>query len=131
MKASRVAALTATLLTAAVLPSAAQQAPSTPRSPAASTQQGQQGQMSDTMVTKVGTALRHVAMIRQQYSQRAQATKSPQEQQSLSDQAKNEMVKAIGDQGLSVQQYQQAIQLAQNDETLKRRLLSVAESGDK
>ncbi len=87
--------------------------------------------MSDAMVTKVGTALRHVAMIRQEYSQRAQGTNSPQQQQALSDQAKNEMVKAIGDQGLSVQQYQQAIQMAQNDDTLKRRLLSVAESSDK
>jgi len=86
--------------------------------------------MSDAMVSKVGTALRHVATIRQQYSQRAQGANS-QQQQALSDQAKNEMVKAIGDQGLSVQQYQQAIQMAQNDETLKRRLLSVAEAGDK
>jgi uncharacterized protein DUF4168 len=128
MKASCSVALMASLLTAASLPAAAQQAPAAPRPPAASSQQGQ---MSDAMVTKVGTALRHVAMIRQQYSQRAQATSSPQQQQALSDQAKNEMVKAIGDQGLSVQQYQQAIQMAQNDDTLKRRLLSVAESGDK
>ncbi len=87
--------------------------------------------MSETMVAKVGTALRHVAMIRQEYSQRAQSTNSPQQQQALSDQARTEMVKAIGDQGLSVQQYQQAIQMAQNDDSLKRRLLSVAEAGDK
>jgi hypothetical protein len=85
--------------------------------------------MSDTMVQKVGSALRHVAMIRQQYSQRAQEAKSPQQQQTLSDQAKNEMMKAIGDQGLSVQQYDQTIQMAQNDETLKQRLLSAAQSG--
>jgi hypothetical protein len=39
------------------------------------------------------------------------------------------MVKAIGDQGLSVQQYDQAIQMAQNDATLKQRLLSAAQSG--
>jgi Domain of unknown function (DUF4168) len=128
MKASQPVALTVFLLMAAALPAAAQQAPATPRPPAAPSQQGQ---MSDAMVTKVGTALRHVAMIRQEYSQRAQGTSSPQQQQALSDQAKNEMVKAIGDQGLSVQQYQQAIQMAQNDDTLKRRLLSVAESGDK
>jgi hypothetical protein len=127
MKASQAVALTASLLTATGLPAAAQ-APAAPRPPVAGSQQGQ---MSDAMVTKVGTALRHVAMIRQQYSQRAQATNSPQQQQAISDQAKSEMVKAIGDEGLSVQQYQQAIQMAQNDETLKRRLLSVAEAGDK
>jgi hypothetical protein len=128
MKASRVIAATTSVLVIAALPAAAQQAPATPRSSAAPSQQGQ---MSDAMVTKVGTALRHVAMIRQQFSQRAQATKSEQQQRALSDQARNEMVKAIGDQGLSVQQYQQAIQMAQNDDTLKRRLLSVAESDDK
>ena len=129
MKASRAVAMAASLLLTAALPTAAQQAPSA--APGAQAAPSQKGQLSDAMVTKVGTALRHVAMIRQQYSQRAQATSSPQQQQVLSDQAKNEMVKAIGDEGLSVQQYQQAIQMAQNDETLKRRLLSVAEAGDK
>jgi hypothetical protein len=119
MRASRAVAVAATLLMTSVLPVAAQQAPVAP---------SQQGQMSDAMVHKVGTALRHVAVIRQQYSQRAQSAKSPDQQQSLSDQAKNEMVKAISDQGLSVQQYDQAIQMAQNDATLKQRLLSAAQS---
>jgi hypothetical protein len=102
-------------------PAVAQQTPAAPV---------QQGEMSDAMVTKVGTALRHVAMIRQQYTQRAQAANTPQQQQNLSDQARSEMLKAIGDQGLSVQQYDRAIQMAQNDETLKRRLLSVAQSSE-
>ena len=85
--------------------------------------------MSDMMVQKVGTALRHVAMIRQQYSQRTQSVNS-QQRQTLTDQANKDMLKAIRDQGLSVQQYDQAIQMAQNDATLKQRLLSVAQSGD-
>jgi hypothetical protein len=126
MKASQAVAAAAALLMTFALPVAAQQSPGVAQSPGATSQQGQ---MSDTMVQKVGTALRHVAMIRQQYSQRAQSEKSPQQQQTLSNQAKNEMVKAIGDQGLSVQQYDQAIQLAQNDETLKQRLLAAAQSG--
>ena len=71
--------------------------------------------MSDAMVRKVGTALRHVATIRQQYSQREQSAKSPEQQQKLTDQAKKDMVKAIGDQGLSVDQYSQAMQMAQAD----------------
>jgi hypothetical protein len=119
MKASRTAAAVAALMMAVAVPAAAQHTSAAP-----------QGEMSDAMVTKVGTALRHVAMIRQQYSQRAQTANSPQQQQVLSDQARSEMPKAIGDQGLSVQQYDRAIQMAQNDETLKRRLLSVAQSGD-
>jgi len=86
--------------------------------------------MSDAMVTKVGTAMRHVAKIREQHSQRAQAAKSPQQQQALSDEAKNKMLTAISNEGLSVQQYTQAIQMAQNNQALKQRLLSVVQSGD-
>lgn len=102
-------------------PAVAQQAPTAAPS--------QQGQISDAMVHKVGTALRQVAMIRQQYSQRAQSTSSEQ-QQTLSDQAKRDMLKAVNDQGLSVEQYDHTIQMAQNDETLKHRLLTVARSGN-
>ena len=120
MKVSRVVAAAAAVLMACAAPVAAQQAPVAP---------SQQGQMSDSMVQKVGAALRHVAMIRQQYSQRAQSVGSTQERQTLSDQAKTDMMKAIGDQGLSVQQYDEAIQMAQNDATLKQRLVSAAQSG--
>ena len=120
MKASRAVAVAAALLTAsAALPAIAQQTPGVTSQPS---------QMSDAMVHKVGVALRNVAEIRQQYSQRAQSM-APQQQGTLDDQAKNEMVKAISDQGLSVQQYQQAIQMAQADPSLKQRLLSVAQSG--
>jgi hypothetical protein len=121
MRVSRAVAVAAALLMAsAALPATAQQT---------SGVTSQQGQMSDAMVHKVGVALRHVADIRQQYSQRAQSM-SPQQQGTLDDQAKNEMVKAISDQGLSIQQYQKAIQMAQADPSLKQRLLSVAQSGN-
>ena len=53
------------------------------------------------MVHKVGAALRQTVTIRQKYAERAQATKSPQEQQALTTQAQTEMVQAISDQGLS------------------------------
>ena len=85
------------------------------------------GEMSDAMVHKVGTALRHVATIRQTYQQRAQAANNQQQIQDLNDQAQKEMVKAISDQGLSVQQYQQAIQMAQANPTLRQRVISAAE----
>jgi hypothetical protein len=123
MKASHKIAATAALLIAGALPAAAQQQ-QMPAAPA------QQGQLSDAMVTKVGTALRHVSVIRRQYTQRAQAANSQQEQQAISAQARDEMAKAISDQGLSVQQYDQAIQMAQHNDTLKQRLISVAQSGE-
>jgi hypothetical protein len=70
-----------------------------------------------------------MAQIRQGYTQRAQSANSQQQQQELTDQAQKDMAKAISDQGLSIQQYNQVIQMAQTDPTLKQRLLSVAQSG--
>ena len=63
------------------------------------------------------------------YTDRAQATKSQEQQQQLTEQAQGDMIKAINDQGLSVQQYNQVIQMAQADPSLKERLLSVAQAG--
>jgi Domain of unknown function (DUF4168) len=71
-----------------------------------------------------------VVTIRQQYAQREQSETSPEQQQRLTDQAQKDMVKAIGEQGLSVDQYSQAIQMAQADPALRQRLVSVAQSGD-
>jgi hypothetical protein len=127
MKASHLVAATTAMLLAAAFPAVAQQQ-QVPSAAAAPAQQGQM-QMSDTMVTKVGTALRHVTLIRRQYSQQAQAASTPQQKQTLSEQARGDMIKAISDQGLSVQQYDQAIRMAQHDDTLKQRLLSVAQAG--
>jgi len=98
----------------------------TPQPPGAASQKDQ---LSDTTVQKVGKALRQAATIRQQYSDRAQATKSQEQQQQLTEQAQGDMIKAINEQGLSVQQYNQVIQMAQADPSLKERLLSAAQAG--
>lgn len=129
MIAFRTAAATAVVAMMLAIPAHAQQARTGPATqvPGAATQQGQ---MSDAMVHKVGKALRHVASIRQQYAQRAQSVASPQQQQTLTDQAEKDMEKAINDEGLSVQQYDQAIQMAQADPTLRHRLVSAAQSSD-
>ena len=89
----------------------------------------QQGTVSDAMVHKVGAALRQTVTIRQKYAERAQSQTSAQDQQTLTTAAQTEMVQAISDQGLSVQQYNQVIQMAQADPSLKQRLLSAAQSG--
>jgi phage protein D len=87
--------------------------------------------MSDAMVQKVGAALRQVTAIRQTYEQRAKTADTQQQTQDLNNQARQEIVKAISDQGLSVPQYQQAIQMAQANPTLRQRVISAAEqSGD-
>jgi vacuolar-type H+-ATPase subunit H len=125
-----VALATAVVVATAVVPALAEQAgrdAAAPQAPGTTTQRGEQ--LSDMTVQKVGKALRQAATIRQQYTDRAQS-KPPQQQEQLTEQAQGEMIKAINDQGLSVQQYNQVIQMAQADPTLKQRLLSVAQSGE-
>ncbi len=122
----RAAVVAAAIAAAVAVPALAQQNGSDAQTPGATIQQGD---LSDAMVQKVGTVLRQTVTIRQKYAERAQATKSSQEQQALATEAQTEMVQAISDQGLTVQQYNQVIQMAQADPTLKQRLLAAAQSG--
>ena len=127
----RAAVTTAALLMATVVPAFAQLGGSTaPPVTRAPDTVPQTSQVDDVTVNKVGTALKHVSVIRQRYAQRAQSTDSPQEKQALTSQAQQDMMKAIGDQGLSVQQYDQTIRLAQSDQGLRQRLIAVARSAD-
>jgi hypothetical protein len=71
--------------------------------------------------------LRHISAIRKTYEQRAKAADNQQQMQDLNNQAQKEMVRAISDQGLSLEQYRQAIQMAQANPTLRQRLITAAE----
>ncbi len=125
----RMAAMAAMALTAAV-PAVAQQTDGSTtmqQTPGTATQGSP---VSDVMVHRVGKAIRNVSMIRQQYSQRAQASNSPQARQELNNEAQRDMAKAVSDQGLTLQQYDQVIHRAQADQTLRQRLLTVAQSND-
>src|SRR5689334_20253086 len=84
----------------------------------------QSGEMSDAMVRKVSAALRHVVAIRQTYEQHAKSTNTQQQRNDLNRQAGKEVAKAISDQGLTVQQYQNAIEMARTDPTLRQRLIA-------
>jgi len=115
--------------TTAAMPVLAQQSGTSPTPPSAPGATIKQGDLSDATVQKVGAVLRQTTTIREKYAERAQAVKSPQEEQALAAQAQSEMVQAVNDQGLSVQQYNQVIQMAQADPALKQRLLTLAQSG--
>ena len=130
MSAFRMAAIAAVLLTAAGIPAVAQQSgggSAVQQPPGAATQVSP---VSDAMVHRVGKAIRNVTMVRQQYTQQAQASKSPQARQALDTEAQRDMAKAVTDQGLTLQQYDQVIQMAQADPSLRQRLLSAAQSND-
>ena len=119
MNAMRAAAAAIALAAIPAVPTVAEPAPGA---------SAQSSQMSDAMVQKVGTALAHVSTIRQQYAQRAQSVESPQQREVLNNQAQTDMLQAISGQGLSVQQYDQAIQMAQADPSLKQRIITAAQS---
>jgi len=130
MTVSRIAAVAAIVFTIAGIPAIAQPSGAgtgMPQPPGSATQAAP---VSDVMVHRVGKAIRNVTMIRQQYTQRAQASNSPQARQTLDSEAQRDMAKAVSDQGLTLQQYDQVIQMAQADPTLQQRLLSVARSND-
>ncbi len=80
----------------------------------------------DDTVQKAGVAMHHVIQIRQSYSQREQAASMPSEKQDLLQQAETATVKAVTDQGLSVQEYDRVLHLAMADPNLKARLMKVA-----
>jgi hypothetical protein len=74
--------------------------------------------------------LRNVTAINQTYERRSKSVETQQQVQDLDTQTRNEMLKAISEQGLSVQQYRQALQRAQTNSALRQRLISAAEQSD-
>lgn len=84
----------------------------------------------EDMVTKVGAAVGHVAMIRQDYTQRVQAASTDDEREQLADQAQQAAVKAIGDQGITVSDYNRVVTAAEGNPDLENRLLQAARSAD-
>ncbi len=134
----KAAATAATLLVAATLPAAAQQ-PRPNAGPgvggaapnAAPNAPGPGTAVSPALVSKTGAAMRQVTDIRQSYAPRVAAARNDDEKQTLQQQAMDQAVRAINDQGLSVDQYNQVIRLAQADPTLQEQLLSAAQTSGK
>jgi len=82
--------------------------------------------ISDEMVSKVGTAAVRVVEIRQSFTPRIDAARTQAEREGLEAQATTELVEAISEQGLSVDEYNEVVAAAQSDPELEERLLSAA-----
>ena len=82
-----------------------------------------QPDLSDVTIHKAGAAMRQVTAIRQDYTQRIQATKAPDQQAALRQQADTASVKAVEDHGLTVQQYNQVLRTAMANPDVKAHLL--------
>ena len=82
--------------------------------------------VSDETVTKVGRAVGQIALIREAYREGLTELDSDGEKQELARQAEAAALKAIGEQGLSVTEYNRVVASADNDPGLEERLLAAA-----
>jgi hypothetical protein len=78
--------------------------------------------ISDQKLNAAAAAMEHVASIQQNY-QKQIAAASPSEKERITGDANNALTKAVTEQGLSVQEYGSILQVAQNDPTVRQKLL--------
>jgi hypothetical protein len=76
----------------------------------------------DQKLDAAAAALEQVASVREDYQERIEAA-APSDKQSIADEAKNALVKAVTDQGLSVDEYTSILVVAQNDPVVRGKIL--------
>jgi hypothetical protein len=85
-------------------------------------------EFSDETVSKVGRAVGQIALIREAYREGLLELRSDDEKQELADRAEAAAAKAIGEQGLSVMEYNQVVSSAEDNPDLEHRLLAAAQA---
>jgi hypothetical protein len=78
--------------------------------------------ISDQKLNAAAAAIGQVTSIKQSYEQKI-AEAPPSDKQHIADEANNAMKKAVTDQGLSVDEYNTIVQTAQNDPTIRQKLV--------
>lgn len=78
--------------------------------------------ISDQKLDAAAKALQKVTTIRQNYQQKIEAA-SPADKPRLASEGNDALKKAVTDQGLSVDEYNQILTVAQNDPTVRAKLL--------
>src|SRR5258708_4015390 len=125
---SKIGAVAVALLgMVAIVPVAAQQAP--PPEGNATSGKIPNATVPDETVARTGAALKQVAEIKNVYAPKVEAAPTPDERVRLSNQEIDAAKKAIGEQGLTIDQYNDVMKLAQADPALRERLLKAANSG--
>ncbi len=85
--------------------------------------------VSDTKVQQVGAALREINQVRNDYGARLTSAQTDEERQELQNEAQAVMVEAVTGQGLSVGEFNEVVEAADDDPTLRDRVLAAAGSG--
>lgn len=95
--------------------------------PPSQTQTSPRGQspasrVSDQQLDAAAAAIRQVTTVRETYAPKIAAAPASDKKR-LTNEAKNALVKAVTDQGLSVDEYDGILQMAQNDAMLRQKLI--------
>ena len=110
-------AITAAALTAAALPSVAD---AQAQPPAGQSQPSRD--IPDPKLDATAAAMQQVASLRRQYQQRLEEATAADKDRVLAE-GNDALMKAVTDQGLSVDEYSTILQVAQNDPTVRERLM--------
>jgi len=116
----RVWLLTAAILVVAVPAASAQgqsQGPSVAPSPSEPAQN-----IPDQKLDAAAAALDQVATLKEDYQQRINSA-DPADKRRIAEEGNNALVKAITDQGLSVEEYTAILVVAQNDATVREKII--------
>ena len=88
--------------------------------------QGNHATIPQDMVTKVGSAAGRVARIQQEYAMNAEAETAPEVRENLANEARAAAERVIDEQGISIEDYNEVLSAAENDQDLEGRLLDAA-----
>ena len=114
--------LWAQLLTAAILAAAVPMANAQVQSPTPAPSEPSQS-IPDQKLDATAAALNKIANVKQNYSQQIEATPNEADKQRLVDEANKELVKAVTDQGLSVEEYTKIMVVAQSDPDVRQKII--------
>lgn len=115
------AAVAAVTLLSPLAANAQTQSPSSTAAPAAAP--AAKTAVSDQQISQAAVAMQKVMTIRQSYSQQLNQAK-PEDRGRIADESQVAMKKAVTDSGLSVDQYNAILQLAQNDPDVREKLMN-------
>jgi hypothetical protein len=112
----------ASLLGTAVLLSVPAANAQQPMPPEGQMQAAPAAAIPDKKLDAAAAALQHVTTLKQSYQQKIDAA-PPDQQQRLATEGNDALKKAVTDQGLSLDEYNSILQVAQNDPAVRAKLL--------
>jgi Domain of unknown function (DUF4168) len=114
-------------LAAAMLASAVPAANAQVQSPAPSPSPSQS--IPDHKLDATAAALNQIVDVKESYTKQIEATPNESDKQRLVDDANKALVKAVTDQGLSVEEYTSIMVVAQNDPMVRQKILQRMKPG--